>query len=76
MKAAALVPLASGAALLVSTALAATACSHVAPYERERLAHRTMVEMQYVGPAEAHVQAVQEGAAGGGLEAVSGCGCN
>lgn len=57
-------------------ALALSACSHVAPYERERLAHRTMVETQYVGPAEGHVRAVQEGAMGGSLEAVNGCGCN
>lgn len=64
------------ALLLITAALAVSACSHVAPYERERLAHRTMVEMQYAGPAEFHVRAVQEGASGGSLEAVSGCGCN
>jgi hypothetical protein len=56
--------------------LGCSACAQVAPYQRERLAHRTMVETQYAGPAELHVRAVQEGASGGQLEAVSGCGCN
>jgi hypothetical protein len=56
--------------------LLCSACAQVAPYQRERLAHRSMVETQYAGPAELHVRAVQEGASGGQLEAVSGCGCN
>jgi hypothetical protein len=56
--------------------LGCSACAHVAPYQRESLAHRTMVETQYTGAAEAHVRAVQEGAIGGRLEAASGCGCN
>ena len=60
----------------IFAALALGACSHVAPYERETLAHRSLVEQAYVGPAETHVQAVQEGASGGRLDAVSGCGCN
>lgn len=52
------------------------ACVHVAPYQRERLAHHSMVEPQYAGSAEMHVRAVHEGAVGGQIEAVSGCGCN
>ncbi len=56
-------------------ALATTACTHVAPYDRGRLAHPTMT--QAVGSAAAdHLHAVQEGAAGGGSVAESGCGCN
>jgi hypothetical protein len=55
--------------------LATTACTHVAPYDRGRLAHPTMT--QSVGSAAAdHLHAVQEGAAGGGSVAESGCGCN
>jgi hypothetical protein len=61
---------------LVCSALMLGACQHVAPYQRERLAQRSMLETQYAGPAELHVRAVQEGATGGQLEAVSGCGCN
>jgi hypothetical protein len=60
---------------LVATMLAATGCTHVAPYDRGRLAHPTMT--QAVGSAAAdHLHAVQEGAAGGGSVAESGCGCN
>jgi hypothetical protein len=52
-------------------------CTHVAPYERERLAHPTMQMQEQAGPAEAHVHAVHEGATGGGESgAASGCGCN
>ncbi|MDB5218308.1 MAG: hypothetical protein JWO86_6235 [Myxococcaceae bacterium] len=61
--------------LLALVALAMTACTHVAPYDRGRLAHPTMT--QAVGSAAAdHLHAVQEGAAGGGSVAESGCGCN
>jgi hypothetical protein len=60
---------------LAATVLAATGCTHVAPYDRGRLAHPTMT--QAVGSAAAdHLHAVQEGAAGGGSVAESGCGCN
>jgi hypothetical protein len=58
------------------SALAASGCTHVAPYERERLAHPTMQMQELAGPAEAHVHAVHEGAIGGENGAASGCGCN
>jgi hypothetical protein len=61
--------------VIALAALATTACTHVAPYDRGRLAHPTMT--QSVGSAAAdHLHAVQEGAAGGGSVAESGCGCN
>jgi hypothetical protein len=61
--------------VLALAALATSACTHVAPYDRGRLAHPTMT--QAVGSAAAdHLHAVQEGAAGGGSVAESGCGCN
>jgi hypothetical protein len=50
-------------------------CTHVAPYERGRLAHPTMTQAMESSAAE-HVHAVQEGAAGGGAVGASGCGCN
>ena len=54
------------AAVLGMTALAtmSTACTHVKPWERGRLAHPDMVR-DTAGPAEDHVNAVQEGAVGG-----------
>ncbi|HSQ63922.1 MAG TPA: DUF4266 domain-containing protein [Polyangiaceae bacterium] len=57
-------------------ALSAAACTHVAPYERGKLAHPTMTDGQLDGPAAEHVYAVHEGATGGGSVAESGCGCN
>jgi hypothetical protein len=60
--------------LLISAAL--PACAHVAPYERGQLAHPSMQMDGESDPAEAHVQAVHEGATGGRLGAASGCGCN
>ena len=57
--------------------LCATAgCTHVAPYEREALAHPTMSSADLTRPSEEHVRAVQEGAVGGGFAAGGGCGCN
>ncbi len=53
----------------------AAACTHVAPYERGKLAHPTMND-EVSGPAAEHVYAVHEGATGGGSVAESGCGCN
>jgi uncharacterized protein DUF4266 len=50
-------------------------CTHVAPYQRGKLAHPTMTADDQ-GPAASHVLAVQEGATGGGSLAESGCGCN
>jgi hypothetical protein len=61
----------------VVVALAALeGCAHVQPWQRGKLAHRTMVEASFAGPAGEHVYAVQEGAIGGGAAAESGCGCN
>ena len=56
-------------------AIGATGCTHVAPYDRGRLAHPTMTQGVESAAAE-HLHAVQEGAAGGGSVAESGCGCN
>jgi hypothetical protein len=58
----------------ISSAL--LACSHVAPYERGKLAHPMMTEADLDGPAAAHTMAVHEGATGGGSLSESGCGCN
>jgi hypothetical protein len=57
-------------------ALAGVGCTHVAPYERGKLAHPMMTADDLAGPAAAHVLAVQEGATGGGSLSESGCGCN
>lgn len=62
--------------LLALLALAASACTHVKPWERGKLAHPTMATSNFSGPAEEHVYSVHEGAAGGGGGAESGCGCN
>lgn len=62
--------------VVVLTAIVSTSCTHVKPWERGKLAHPTMVNASFGGPAEEHVYAVQEGAAGGGAAAESGCGCN
>jgi hypothetical protein len=67
--------------LAVAVALAflvsvVSACQHVAPYERGRLAHPTMVSSDLTKPGEQHLRGVQEGAIGGGTGAESGCGCN
>ena len=51
-------------------------CVRVPPYQREILAHPTMLLAEPAGPAEAHVYAIQEGATGGGSGAEGGCGCN
>lgn len=51
-------------------------CTHVAPYQRAKLAHPTMATTDLAGPGEAHVRAVHEGATGGTVGAESGCGCN
>lgn len=62
--------------LLMLAALSLTACTHVHPWERGKLAHPTMAGPNLPGPAEEHVYSVQEGAVGGGATAESGCGCN
>ena len=67
---------ASQLAVVVATALVVAGCTHVAPYERGKLAHPMMTADDLEGPAAAHVLAVHEGATGGGSLAESGCGCN
>jgi len=61
---------------IVAFAVLLTACTHVKPWERGRLAHPTMAADDPSGPAEAHMRGVHEGATGGGSVAESGCGCN
>lgn len=51
-------------------------CAQLAPYQREELAHHSLVEPEYAGPAEMHVRAVHEGASSSALSAANGCGCN
>ena len=62
-------------ALSVLSAVLSAGCTHVAPYDRGRLAHPTMTQAVESAAAD-HLHAVQEGAAGGGTVAESGCGCN
>ena len=61
--------------LLMVAALGLSACKHVAPYQRARLAHPTMTE-GFSSVGAAHVVAIHEGAAGGGSAGEAGCGCN
>jgi hypothetical protein len=61
---------------LVVVSASLTACTHVRPWERGKLAHPTMVGPNLPGVAEEHVYSVQEGATGGTGSAESGCGCN
>jgi Domain of unknown function (DUF4266) len=62
--------------LLALLSIGTAACSHVAPYERGKLAHPTMAAEDLTGPGDSHVRAVLEGATGGSVGAESGCGCN
>lgn len=62
--------------VLLALALPATACVHVKPYERAKLAHPTMAAGSMSGPGEEHMYGVHEGATGGSDGAESGCGCN
>jgi hypothetical protein len=55
---------------------ATTGCGTVAPYERGKLAHPTMVAGDVTGFGESHVRAIFEGATGGNGGTGSGCGCN
>ena len=63
-------------ALAVVALAAVTGCSHVAPYERAKIAHPTMTAGDLAGTGESHLRAVLEGATGGSIGAESGCGCN
>jgi hypothetical protein len=56
-------------------ALGLSACQHVSPYQRARLAHPTMVD-DFSSVGAAHMVAIHEGAAGGGSAGEAGCGCN
>jgi len=62
-------------ACALALSLLMAGCTHVAPYQRGRLAHPTMTQATE-SAAAGHLHAVQEGAAGGGSVAESGCGCN
>jgi hypothetical protein len=64
--------------VFVGTLIAAAfagGCTHVAAYERGRLAYPMMTD-DLEGPAAAHVYDVHEGAMGGGSPTAGGCGCN
>ena len=68
-----------GAVVVVALAVATVAisgCVRLAPYQRGRLAHPTMLLGDLSTPGEAHVYAIQEGAVGGGSAVEGGCGCN
>jgi hypothetical protein len=60
----------------LAIAASTTGCARLAPYQRGRLAQPTMLLVDFAGPAESHVYAIQEGAVGGGSAAEGGCGCN
>ncbi|MDP9148956.1 MAG: DUF4266 domain-containing protein [Myxococcota bacterium] len=62
--------------LVILAAAGSAGCTHVAPYERAKLAHPMMTAGDLDGPAAEHVLAVHEGATGGGALSESGCGCN
>ena len=68
-------PLLAASALL-AFAVGSLGCSHVAPYERSKLAHPTMAAGDIASPGQSHVRSVLEGARGGNVGAESGCGCN
>src|SRR5262249_28823306 len=58
----------------VLLAAASSACTHVAPYQREILAHPTMTPDDVATGMDAHVRAVSEGASGGLGGGGGGCG--
>jgi hypothetical protein len=60
----------------VGCVLWASGCVRVAPYERARLANRTMAAGFGETRAQDHVRSVHEGATGGAIGVSSGCGCN
>jgi hypothetical protein len=63
-------------AATIALAMGSAGCTHVAPYERGKLAYPMMTDDALEGPAASHVLAVHEGATGGGSLGESGCGCN
>lgn len=62
--------------LFVGLVALLSACSFVKPYQRSKLSHPSMASGRLVGPGEAHVHAVHEGATGGDVGAEASCGCN
>ena len=62
--------------MLILVVASAGCAAHVPPQARGRLAHPTMRLEEMAKRAEAHVNAVHEGATGGAVGASSGCGCN
>jgi hypothetical protein len=62
--------------IMVVILVVTTGCGTVAPYERGKLAHPTMVAGDVIGFGEAHIRAISEGATGGDGGHGSGCGCN
>jgi hypothetical protein len=60
---------------LLLLVIAASACTHVHPHERGKLAHPTMTA-PLAGAADEHVNAIYEGATGGSAAGGGGCGCN
>ncbi|MFO0590001.1 MAG: DUF4266 domain-containing protein [Polyangiaceae bacterium] len=62
--------------LFLGLLAALPACSFVKPYQRSKLSHPSMASGRLVGPGEAHVHAVHEGATGGDVGAEASCGCN
>jgi hypothetical protein len=63
-------------AVMAIALAASTGCTTVAPYERGKLAHPTMVASDMTGFGESHLRAIHEGATGGSGGTGSGCGCN
>lgn len=65
--------------LLCAALLGLAGCAHVAPYEREHLARRSMDTTEREAGEDryqTHVFEAREGSGGGGLTAGGGCGCN
>ena len=62
--------------VLLAALVAGAGCARVAPYQRGRLAHPTMLLGDLAGPAQAHVYSIREGAVGGSTSVQGGCGCN
>jgi predicted component of type VI protein secretion system len=65
-------------AVMVAMCGCLSACSTVAPYERERLARRDMQLQRSADAAagEQHANAYREGATGAEGTSGGGCGCN
>jgi hypothetical protein len=65
------------ALVLASMVTSTGACTHVAPWQRERLAHPGMsLAPEPDDEAEQHVMESREGSSGGYGSVGGGCGCN